>query len=471
MSINLITALFLLLQLPAAAFAGAYADLAGLAGRAEAVPVPAVSSPDPVYSAAYGPENPAPEREWTVMAFINGSNNLASNSLGDANSIARAGASKEVNLAVEYSVMYKGKTSLARRAGLFSDGLGGTSVEIYGDWKDRDMGDWRNLAGFVRWAKASFPARRYLLIVQNHGGGFIDETYKPRPADKGISYDEVSGNYIKTPELARVLAETGPVDMLVMNACNMQMAEVAYELGPAAGVIVASEETEYSTFHQYPERLAYLKAHAYDGTESIAAGFVELRRAAMKPGSELTFGYNNSTYTYTVTKDMANTLSALRAGGLGDLPAALDRWTRAVRLAGEKDAVRYAIASSVRLGVLKPAQQPYSRFVDLLDFTQRVGDRAQDPRVKERTAGLQLALSGAMLASSAMNVNASGVDYSKTLGGLGIKMIPLTPAPQSVIYPHHDVIVDTPYEDLKFAADSGWDEFLDWAAGIYYRPR
>ncbi len=465
-----ITFLFLLLQLPAVALAGAYSGLAALAGGRGAAPAPAVPAPETVLPVVYGPENPAPEREWTVIAFINGSNNLAPYYLGDAKSIAGEGASEDVSVAVEFSVMYEGKTSLTRRVGLFSDG-GMVSAEVYGEWRDRDMGDWRNLRDFVRWAKASFPARRYLLIVQNHGGGFIDETYKPRPAGKGISYDEVSGNYIKTPELARVLAETGPVDMLVMNACLMQMAEVAYELGPAAGVIVASEELDRAIFGQYAERLAYLKAHPQDGTDSIAAGFVELRRAAVKPGSEVTYGYGNSTYTYTVTKDMPNTLSALRSDRLRDLPAALDRWTRAVRLAGEKDAVRYAIASSVRLGVLKPAQQPYSRFVDLWDFTRRVNDMAEDPRVRESAFELQLLMRGVMIASSAANFNASGVDYSQTLGGLGIKMIPLTPAPQSVVNLHLEIIVDTPYESLKFARDSRWDEFLDWAAGFYYRPR
>lgn len=445
--------------------------LASLDGLSAGAAVPPASRAEAVTSLLAGPENPAPVKEWTVMVFMNGSNNLSPYYRGDLTEIANFGETRDVNVAVEFSLMTGDKTSLTRRVRVLPVQNGQTSGNVYQEWENRDMGDWRNAADFVRWAKASFPARRYMLIIQNHGGGFLDQTFKPKNNTKGISYDEVSGNYIKTPELARLLRETGPVDMLVMNACEMQMAEVAYEIGAAAGVIVASEELDRAIFSQYGERLAFLAANPGRSTEDLAAAYVEMRRRLVQPGNAVTYGHNLSTYTYTVTKDIANTLSALRASELEELPAALDAWTAAVMAAGERDAVVYGVGSAVRLGVLKASDQSFSQFIDLWDFVRRVTRRSSDPAVKAAADALAAKLKRLVIANSAVNFNLSEVDYSKVISGVSIKMIPLAPVSLGAINPHLNVIIDTKYEDLRLSRDSGWDEFLAWAGRLYYQPR
>ena len=35
-----------------------------------------------------------------------------------------------------------------------------------------DMGDYRQVVNFVRWAKVNYPAKRYMLIIENHGDGW-----------------------------------------------------------------------------------------------------------------------------------------------------------------------------------------------------------------------------------------------------------------------------------------------------------
>ncbi|OGR45498.1 MAG: hypothetical protein A2X35_08285 [Elusimicrobia bacterium GWA2_61_42] len=434
------------------------------------IQVTPAASPQAVQAAPASPENPAPVKEWTVMIFMNGTNNLAPYFLGDVNAIADIGATQEVNISLEFSLMYK-ESSVVSRVRVLKTENGQPAADVYNTWENRDMGDWRNLADFVRWSKASFPAKRYMLIIQNHGGGFLDQTAKPKNGNKGISYDEISGNYIKIPELARVLAETGPVDMLVMNACEMQMAEVAYELGSGAGVILASEEIDRAVFFQYKERLAYLEANPAENAEKVATAYVEMRRKIVFPGSEVNYGFGNSTHTYTVTKDIANTLSALRPAELRGLPAALNAWTAAVMAAGETEAVVYAVASTVRLGVLKPSDQPFSQFTDLWNFAWRVNYMSKDPGVKEATKELFAYLDKLVLANAGMNSNLSGLDYSKAVRGVSIKMIPLTPAPQSAVNPNMTVVTDTKYSDLRLSKDSQWDEFLAWAGQLYYRPR
>lgn len=432
------------------------------------IQVPAAQAPEGVDHQPASPENPAPVKEWTVMIFMNGSNNLAPYFYSDINALARIGSTADVNVALEFSLM-TGETSVASRVSLLPTENGLPKADVYNEWKNHDMGDWRNAADFVRWAKASFPAKRYMLIIQNHGGGFVDQTYTPKPANKGISYDEVTNNYIKIPELARLLKETGPVDMLVLNACEMQLAEVAYELGPDAGVILASEDLDNAKYFQYKERLGYLAAAPQETTEKIAAAFVELRRKMLTPGNQF---YSDVVHaTFTITSQNANTLSALRAGELAGLPAALDAWTSQVMASGDADAVRFAVAAAVRFGVQKPSDQPFSQFTDLRYFARSVAYASKDQRVKAATDELMAFLKKAVIANSAMNQNQDGVEYGKTIGGLGIKMIPLSPVPNTVMALNHNVVTDTKYADLNLSKDSRWDEFLAWAGQLYYRPR
>ncbi|HOW89803.1 MAG TPA: clostripain-related cysteine peptidase, partial [Elusimicrobiales bacterium] len=147
-----------------------------------------MNSSDPAISggeapaAPAAPDAPAP-KEWTIMVFMNGKSNIESFAVRDLNRIETSGSSDRVNIVAE----------LGRSRGLDGD------TEEDGDWtgvrrylvtKDQDpgriaspvlmdlgaadMGDHREVASFVKWAKAEFPAKRYMLIIWDHGWGWID---------------------------------------------------------------------------------------------------------------------------------------------------------------------------------------------------------------------------------------------------------------------------------------------------------
>ena len=66
--------------------------------------------------------------------------------------------------------------------------------------------DFRKLADFGKWAKEKYPAKKYMMVVWNHGDGWLKN--KPAATDnKGISYDEETGNHLTTPELAAALRD------------------------------------------------------------------------------------------------------------------------------------------------------------------------------------------------------------------------------------------------------------------------
>ena len=444
-------------------------DLRAVKQAAADINVPLPAQPQSGNPAGTDPAAPVQRKEWTVMVFMNGSNNLVDYFLDDVVKMSAIGTTDSVNMVVEAGLKMDTTSLVQRMLLLPGDGREINSV-VYNTWPNRDMGDWRNAADFVQWAKAKFPAKRYLLIIQDHGGGFVDETAKPKPANKGISYDAVTGNYIKVPELSLLLKAAGPVDMLILNACEMQMAEVAYEIGENAGVIIASEETDNAKYFQYKERLGYLNANPQESTEKIAAAFVDMRRKLLTPGNQFYSDVEKS--TVTVRSNSANTLSAIRAAELKNLPAALDAWVNTVMAANEPDAILFAVASTVRFGVLKPSDQAFSQFTDLVSFANRVEYASKNQEVTDATSNLLAFLSQKLIiANGAVNINASDIDYSKTVKGISIKMIPLTPVNHSILYPTLDFVTDTRYDDLMLSKASQWNEFLNWAGKIYYQPR
>ena len=90
------------------------------------------------------------------------------------------------------------------------------------------------LREFVRWTRAKFPAKHYLLVMWGHAFG--------------LGFGRDNGDPLAMPELAKALetsrnAAKGerPVDILGANACAMSYAEAAYELKDAANFIVAPQ--------------------------------------------------------------------------------------------------------------------------------------------------------------------------------------------------------------------------------------
>ena len=116
----------------------------------------------------------------------------------------------------------------------------------------KDMGSYQSVIDFGKWAKQTYPAKKYMLIFWNHGAGWIKSA--GLYSSKGISYDDQSNNHINTPQMAEILKAIGGVDVVGSDACLMQMAEVDYEIKNYVTHIVGSEETEpgdgytYNTF-------------------------------------------------------------------------------------------------------------------------------------------------------------------------------------------------------------------------------
>ena len=215
-----------------------------------------------------------PVKEWTFMIFMAADNNLEAATAIDINEIEKYGSNDKINFLAQIdrngniSSNSELKWSGARRFYIIRDKnpkqMSSPALEDLGDI---DMADPNALIDFVTWARDNYPARRYALILWNHGTGWKEIQPSIMEADVGeiglpsglanvinnisynISYDDTSKSSMSIPTLGETLARIKdllgkPIDLLGFDACLMQMVEVSWTAAPYALYQVGSPDQE-----------------------------------------------------------------------------------------------------------------------------------------------------------------------------------------------------------------------------------
>ena len=418
------------------------------------------------------PDNrPAPLKEWTVMVFMNAKNNLSdSHLLGltgkfakrDIEEMKKVGTTGSVNVVVEHGIKGEGSRRLLieKKSGLFSSG-----EKVYGEYPSADMGDYTRVIDFVKWAKTAFPAKRYMLVLWNHGLGWIDPTQALQTAgtgasQKGVLFDDETKNYVRTRQLGEILRQTGYVDVFAMNACLMQMAEIGYEAKDYTGLILASEETMLAQGFNYEKLLGFMNANPAFTEEQLSDFMMNWYRQFMADGMNV--GPLN-----VPLGDIGATLSTVRAKALNELPPYLDAFANAAIRNNETDAVKKAVESAVRFSSLAPEEDKkkmIAPYVDLYDFAAITGANARSQATKQAAENLMgFIRSRLVMRSVGLNKDAeNGYDYARA-GGISVNMTmkaKTLPEALSAIY-------ETKYAELSLSRASQWDEFINWTDDIW----
>ncbi len=208
-------------------------------------PVPTVS----------GTSTPAARAQWTYLVYLAADNNLSEDAAEDIREMTQAVSSDEVRVVVQMdqSTAYSGVAGRTTRRGLVKNG----SVQWTDLGRDVDTSTPAALQEFIQWGRATYPSDKVALVLWSHGGGWKTQPLKART--RGVLNDGTSLMSIR--DLAGVLRQTGPVDLLNFDACVMGMYEVAYEMRNLATVMVASEENVPGTGQPYHLILNHLVAH------------------------------------------------------------------------------------------------------------------------------------------------------------------------------------------------------------------
>lgn len=364
---------------------------------------------------------------WTIMVFINAKNNLEQFGLKDVNEMEMVGSNEKVNVVVELGRMRgfssaEGDWTGSRRYLVQKDENPNliTSPILQNDAK-ADMGDWNRLVDFGKWAKTNYPAQHYMLVVWNHGAGWVK-----RPGAKGISYDDETGNHMSTPQLAQAIKAIGGVDVYGSDACLMQMASVDYEIKDSVTYIVGSEETEPGDGYTYDLMLNQINASSL---------------SPFAVGKAVVNAYSD----HYASIRQSSTQSLVKAASMGKFVELLNAFVDAVMASNDKAGVKAARTQT--------SAYAYADNKDLHHFVANLLATTKDENVKATGAALNTFITRSLVVHNRTNTFASGwdtKDYSKSMG-------------MAIYFPNYGYNAD--YNSLQFGSASKWPAFIQWVNG------
>lgn len=370
-------------------------------------------------------------KEWTIMVFLNAKNDLERFGISDMNEMETVGSNDNFNIVVQMGRIKgydssNGDWTGVRRYYVTKDTDRSTiNSQLIENMGEVDMGSYKTLIDFAKWAKKTYPAKKYALVIWNHGSGW-EKGFKSS-VTKGISYDEQSGNHINTPQLGMAMKEIGKVDILDFDACLMQMAEVAYEIKDYVTYIVASEETEPGDGDSYDGFLSKLAANPTMGPLELSKAIVDA------------YSY------YYSQKGEGTTKSVIRAEQMGGLLDVVNNFAYALSQTNDKTAIKNAASSAQSYAI--------SDNKDLYHFAKLLSN-SNNAEVKAKAQALMDFIKNKLVAyNKTTNGGYSWYGSSDYSNSYGI----------AIYLPSYSVA--SGYTDLQWSKYSNWDEFLVWYTG------
>ncbi len=155
------------------------------------------------------------------------------------------------------------------------DDLSVIGSEELDDLGEVDSGAPETLTDFMVWAMSSYPAKKYALIMSDHGAGWMGGWNDDAP-DEGstLSVDEID------QAIGAAVAETGvgQLEFVGFDACLMSQVEALSGIAPYARYAVASEEVEPAMGWAYSKFLGQLvnkpKQTGADLAKSIVNSYI-----------------------------------------------------------------------------------------------------------------------------------------------------------------------------------------------------
>ncbi len=413
------------------------------------------------------------KRNWTIMVYLAGDNNLDSAGVADLKEMKTVGSTEQIAVLAQFDrAGSEGETvRYCVKKGTLLDK---DAVQKLGE---TNMGDPKVLEDFVTWGVTNYPADHYLLVLWNHGAGWDDANlyqgdvfsgtappvsrksqpiatrgaaagaralplaqaragirrtrralFKPTVEaavkQRGIAFDDQAQDFLDNIELKKVMTRIKrklrrKMDILGMDACLMSMAEVAYQMRDVADYSVGSEETEPGEGWPYDRILKALAAKPAMTPEELSKTIVAQYLASYKAGENVT-------------------QSALKLAGLKPLAAAVDALAKALRniLA---DAASRAVLINARAQV-QEYSRPYDDYCDLIDLCDLLDKGLANPAVKTACDAVKQAATAAIVATG---YKGPAVDNSRGI---------------SIYFPKRKL--SPLYKTLDFTKQSSWDEFL-----------
>ncbi len=392
--------------------------------------------------------------EWTVLVYQAADNDLEGPILDDLDEMERIGSVQGMNVVVQIDRWRphpaspaasrddktNGDWDQAKRYFVTRDdgSIKINSVELQ-DLGEIDMSHPKELRDFIAWGVKKFPAKKYALIMEDHGsgwkGGFVDDKAPPEPKSMMMQLSELKSGIeagLKDAGLAKL-------DLLATDACLMGMMEVADAIAPHVKYWVTSEELQPGPGYEYTLALGALAKNPKMDGLGLGKAFVDAMRVGYGPSSKL----HDPTITSAVfdmgkvpaLRKAVDTFASTLAANLDDGKIPLGTAAEAVDTFGPRT---------------DPVSGPRDGYADLVQIAAVVRDTATNAKTKAAAAAVVVAVDAAR-ADKHM-----GEDRPNARG-LSIWLPPPNGVKQGISW----------YRNTPFGKSSPWASLLEQYANVF----
>jgi hypothetical protein len=303
-----------------------------------------------------------------------------------------------------------------------------------------DTGDPQTLIDFVTWSIENYPAKKYALVMSDHGGGWTGGFSDMSAGDSALTMPEI----VSAMEEIRAATGLDRFELLGFDACFMGQIEVFGSLYPYSNYMVASEEV--------------IPAYGW----SYAAWLEDLAQDPAMDGSGVAKSIV-STYVITDTyltevratpdeisqEESTTTLSAIESAQVADVIGAMNDFISAMAFIDQEQVAEARTYTRSYLSLFGDDAAP--SFIDLGNFSEVLASMTDDQQVQQAAIQLQTAISSAVV-SEKHGENMAGSN------GIAFHF------PDSDIYYFTEFNPEFPpyyaESSSRFLERSVWDEFL-----------
>jgi hypothetical protein len=315
-------------------------------------------------------------KKWTILAYICADNDLERFGLIDINEMEHVGSSDNVNIVAQIDRMRGGKGDTiadgnwvgTRRYFVSKDNdPNKVTSKMVMNLGEQSMGTKTTLADFLKWGVKTYPADNVVVIVWNHGAGWIGIA-QDQEDDTMLSMTDVSWALREgQKELSKVNGKESKFAIVDFDACLMGTIEVAYEIADTAHYLTASEETEPGNGMPYADYLAPLVKNPDLSPAEFSKRMVGTYIQSYAKGGSA----GNS-----FVKGSAVTKSTVDLGKVGSLVKKFDALAKAL-LANHEVYADLLVAEGGRFASIKKYSD--ETLVDLVDFAHKLAQMPEAP--------------------------------------------------------------------------------------------
>lgn len=266
---------------------------------AETTPPPQQAAAAPLSPGTFGEPVLSNEREWTIIAYFNGDNNLESFALSDMKELEAGYPGPGVEVIVLLDRSKEFSTAMGdwtgARAYRVKQSVRGDEIDsqLLADCGELNLGDPAVLEGFIRESLRAFPAKKTALFMWDHGSGWINMANDDDAPGAAGGTDEITlAEFRDVLNSAASILPGGKLDLLFFDMCLMGQAETLAACAPFASWMVGAAPTIPGVGMDYTKGLPLFgagKSTAEIAAELVRTGVRGFRDHGRKDGAYTAF--------------------------------------------------------------------------------------------------------------------------------------------------------------------------------------